>query len=114
MRLAGEEHEALDLCGECVEGEVQQDGQGTEGQAITSAALEALIEQQQYRCALSGVPLSPDDSALDHKHPVKRGGTHCISNLQWLEPAVNKAKHTMTNDEFVAMCRRVVAWFDKT
>ncbi len=74
------------------------------------AELVKLVELQGFRCALSGVEISVENVALDHKQALSRGGTDALSNLQWIEKDVNRAKGVMTNDEFIAMCKRVVAW----
>ncbi len=71
-----------------------------------------LLETQGYRCALSGRALAPDFAALDHVMPVSRGGAHEIENAQVLDKTVNRAKHTLTNDEFIQLCREVVAYAD--
>ena len=63
-----------------------------------------LLERQAYKCALSGRPLTPDDCSLDHVTPVSRGGEHVIDNIQLVTRAINTAKHTMTNEEFISMC----------
>ena len=72
-----------------------------------------LLEDQNFRCALSGTELTPDTTALDHILPVSRGGDHLITNAQALTKDINRAKGTMTNDEFIDMCRRVVRWQDR-
>lgn len=80
--------------------------------AVCTRDLLNLLNAQSYRCALSGRVLEPANAAMDHVQPVSRGGRHSIENIQLLEKAVNRAKGTMTNDEFLAMCRDVVAWAD--
>lgn len=75
--------------------------------SVSPKQILALIESQQYRCALSGRPLTPETASLDHAIPLSRGGVHDISNVQVLEYRVNAAKGTMTVEEFVAMCRDV-------
>jgi hypothetical protein len=69
--------------------------------------LIGLVESQSYACALTGWPLKPETASLDHQIPVSRGGDHELSNLQVLDYRVNKAKGTMTNEEFIDMCRAV-------
>jgi 5-methylcytosine-specific restriction endonuclease McrA len=73
-----------------------------------------LVEDQQFCCALTGRPLTPDLAALDHKVPVSRGGEHHIENAQVLHKDVNRAKGVMTNEEFIALCREVVAHASRT
>jgi 5-methylcytosine-specific restriction endonuclease McrA len=68
-----------------------------------------LLECHQYRCAMTGRPLMPNTASLDHIVPVRRGGEHVIENAQVLHKDVNRAKTTMTNEEFIQLCREVVA-----
>lgn len=83
----------------------------TSNETATVTKLMEQLERQDYRCALSGVQLTPDrKTQLDHCVPVADGGTHDISNLQWVDENVNRAKGTMAQDEFIQMCRRVAEW----
>ena len=81
--------------------------EGPEHAEVESADLKKLLEMQGYRCALSGVRLEPRNAELDHKIPLARGGTNDLSNLQWLDRNVNRAKGAMDNEEFIAMCKQV-------
>jgi 5-methylcytosine-specific restriction endonuclease McrA len=67
-----------------------------------------LIQRQQYCCALTGRTLTPKICSLDHIIPVSRGGLHRIENAQILHRDVNRAKGTLTNEEFLQLCREVV------
>jgi 5-methylcytosine-specific restriction endonuclease McrA len=92
---------------------------GQEGQAmdarvknkkVDSASrieLRELIEKQNYRCALSGVSLTPSDAQLDHIVPVSDGGTHLIDNLQVVHSVINRMKGTLSNEEFRHWCKMV-------
>ena len=71
-----------------------------------------LIERQDFRCALTGRKLEPQTASLDHIIPLTQNGQHVIENTQVLHKDVNRAKGTLTNDEFLALCREVVAWAD--
>ena len=71
--------------------------------------LLALLESQGYLCALTGVRLEIATAELDHKIPVCRGGTNDLSNLQWIHKSINRAKGTMTNEEFIEACLKVAA-----
>lgn len=63
-----------------------------------------LLEKQEFRCALTGQKLTPDTATLDHILPVCRKGPHTIENAQVILKEVNRAKGTMTNEEFVELC----------
>jgi 5-methylcytosine-specific restriction endonuclease McrA len=72
-----------------------------------------LLEAQQYRCSLTGRSLTPQNAALDHIVPVRFGGEHVIENAQVLHKDVNRAKGSLTNEEFIGMCHEVVRWSDR-
>ena len=75
---------------------------------VTTANVLQLLEHQRHCCALTGRELTPDTASLDHIIPVRCGGEHVIENTQVLHKDVNRAKTTMTNDEFVQLCREIV------
>lgn len=86
-------------------------GDNTEG-SVRQSDLMSLVESQQYRCALSGIELTPQTAALDHIVPVASGGEHTIANLQWLNCEVNRMKGMLSIETFVDICRRVTATAD--
>ena len=71
------------------------------------AEFRKIPERQGYKCALSGVPINPKRSSLDHRNPRSLGGSNNIENLQIVLPMINRAKGTMSQDQFVAMCHAV-------
>jgi hypothetical protein len=77
--------------------------------AVRQSDLMRLVESQQFRCALSGIELTPATAALDHITPVASGGEHSIGNLQWLNSEVNRMKGMLSVDAFIDICRRVAA-----
>jgi hypothetical protein len=79
---------------------------------IKQSSVLQLLEWQQYRCAMTGRELTPETASLDHIVPVRSGGEHRIENAQVLHRDVNKAKTTMTRDEFIQLCREVVQYAD--
>ena len=74
---------------------------------VTPPRLWALLQQQEFRCALSGRELTIENCCLDHIIPVEKGGEHTMSNVQLIREEVNGAKGNMTVEEFKAMCRDV-------
>ena len=83
-------------------------------QKVTRHGLRDLLKSQGYCCGLTGRKLSPQTASLDHIVPVGRGGRHDMSNLQVLDVCVNAAKGTLTQAEFISICRDVVAHIDRT
>lgn len=72
-----------------------------------------LLAHQQYQCALTGRALTPQTAALDHIVPIRYGGEHAIQNTQVLHKDVNRAKGSLTSDEFIGLCREVARWCDR-
>lgn len=76
--------------------------------------LEEIWRDQGGADALTGEPLAYEDSpSIDHVVPRSKGGTNDRANLRWVSHRINTAKGTMSDAEFVAMCRKVVAWADR-
>lgn len=69
-----------------------------------------LLERQDYRCALSGIELTPETVSIDHIVAVSDGGGDEIENLQLVDMIVNSMKGTMSNYEFKKWCARVAQW----
>lgn len=86
---------------------IQRSG-GIEQAKLNRSYLVELIEKQEYRCALSGMPLTPDIASLDHIVPVSKGGKHEVGNVAWVHEEINRMKGTLSKDEFLAMCLKVV------
>ena len=91
--------------------QVQMNSMKLHGPVSTSNVLR-LLEYQNYRCALTGRVLTPKTAALDHIVPVRYGGEHVIENAQVLHKDVNRAKGSLTNEEFIGLCREVMNWMD--
>jgi hypothetical protein len=75
----------------------------------TTAEIASIWRKQMGRCALTGVRLDRT-AQLDHILPKARGGDDTAENLQWLAADVNLAKKEKTDEEFIEMCRSVMAW----
>ena len=76
---------------------------------ITVEWLRLLWEGQAGRCALTGRELDIRTAELDHIVPRSRNGSDDLENLRLVVPAANAAKNGMTDAEFFALCRDVLA-----
>lgn len=71
--------------------------------------LRNLFQNQGGRCAYTGVDLVPGvNASLDHRVPKALGGDGSLGNLQWVTFNVNRAKNSLMEGDFIAMCRDVV------
>lgn len=73
----------------------------------TGNDLMKMLDAQGSTCPLSGRTLTPQTASLDHKVPVSKGGGHSLDNLWIIDNVVNRAKGTLTIEEFVSMCIEV-------
>jgi hypothetical protein len=93
--------------------EMRDDSERFASQSCEKASakeLMAMLQLQQFRCALSGDRLTPDVSRCDHVIPVSEGGSNRIDNLQWVTHDINRAKGVMSQDAFIGMCIKVAIW----
>lgn len=73
--------------------------------------LKEILESQNYRCPYTGRRLVIGKNAsVDHINSRARfpGLIGEITNLEWVDVEVNRAKRTMSRVEFISMCREVV------
>jgi hypothetical protein len=66
--------------------------------------LLALFTTQSGKCAYSGLPIQIGISAqLDHIQPLSRGGSHDLSNVQWVHQDVNQMKRDLSEEVFLRL-----------
>jgi 5-methylcytosine-specific restriction endonuclease McrA len=66
-------------------------------------------------CSLTGKPIDlmkPRTYQLDHIVPRSKGGENTLDNCQLVLKEVNLAKHNLSSEEFVKLCREVVDYHD--
>lgn len=77
--------------------------------------IRSLWEEQKGLCKVTGEVLIPGHNAsLDHIIPTSKGGLSTRDNLRWVLLEINRAKSNMTHQQFVEMCRKVVAASDES
>ena len=67
-------------------------------------------------CYLTGRPINLEDSRsynLDHVIPKSKGGDNSLTNCQIACKEANQAKNNLSYEEFVQLCREVVANHDR-
>lgn len=74
----------------------------------TRKKLEALIEKQEYKCAITGLLLTPDTASCDHIVAIKKGGQNAMSNIQVVHKDVNRIKGTLSMEELQHWCRLIL------
>ena len=68
--------------------------------SIPKLIKQALYDNQKGKCMYCGMKLRIADMHIDHKNPVKRGGSDSPSNLHLLCQTCNTRKGAMTDGQF--------------
>ena len=73
------------------------------GGTYTQAEIDALLEQQNYKCAAPHCAADLHEKRdLDRIVPISRGGRNDITNLQFLCPSCNRSKNDKDWEEWLA------------
>lgn len=78
-------------------------------QHITEGWLRRQFDEQEGRCVLSGRELDIQTLHVDHITPKSIGGSDELSNLRLVTPEANLAKSGLTDEQFISLCRDVLA-----
>lgn len=73
---------------------------------ITPEDILNKLEEQKYKCALSGLDISISDStaSLDR---IDNNKGYDIDNIQWLHTNVNYMKVDLPQDKFIYLCNKI-------
>lgn len=66
--------------------------------------LREILDEQNFKCALTGVVLTPQTASFDHRVPLAKGGNSLKSNLQCVTKTANLAKGSLTMEQFLDLC----------
>ncbi|MBL8019415.1 MAG: hypothetical protein JNM27_07100 [Leptospirales bacterium] len=69
----------------------------------------ALLERQKYKCALSGLDLTPQNTIAEHIVPLQQGGKHCFANIYLVETRVSKLKRNLLEQDVIDIAKAIVA-----
>lgn len=79
--------------------------------SITPMYLQTIYERQKGMCALSGVPISfdmKDNKGVASIDRIDSDKGYQYGNIQLVEKTVNFMKWSLTQEGFIAMCKKVV------
>lgn len=88
----------------CIKDIIANELRQSDRERASPAELMWLLKEQEFKCALTGMELTPETAQCDHILPRSKGGSDAIGNLQWVLGKVNRMKGKMNNEEFIALC----------
>jgi len=74
---------------------------------VTPFDLWKIAKKQKLICPFTGQRLTRDTMSIDHIHPISRGGTNDLTNLQFVHKDINIAKASLTSENFIRLCNLV-------
>lgn len=75
---------------------------------ITALDLWSIAKKQKLICPLTGEKLTAKNISVDHILPITKGGANNKSNLRLITFEANTAKNSMTDNEFISFCQKIV------
>jgi 5-methylcytosine-specific restriction endonuclease McrA len=80
---------------------------------ISAVELRRIAKKQKCLCALSGRKLTANNISPDHIIPLAKGGNNSAQNIQLVTKEANLAKHILSKEELLSLCRDVVAHLER-
>lgn len=101
------------ICSDCWFVQIANNATGN-GSKTFAKEIKDLFEKQNGLCYYTGKQLIKGKTAsLDHIIPKSKGGTHNITNLQWIDRRINRIKNDMPHNEFISFCHNISDKFPK-
>ena len=67
-----------------------------------------LKDVQDYKCAITGLPLLPENVEIAFKRPISRGGQKAAANVHLVHNSIVKLAREYTQEEIVALAKAVL------
>jgi len=67
-----------------------------------------LLTRQGYRCAISGIELTPENTTAEHIVPLRKGGKHELANIYLVDENISRLKRNLLEEEVIEIARRIV------
>ncbi len=77
---------------------------------MNSADFKRLLEDiQDYKCAITGLPLLPENVVISFKTPLSKGGKVALSNVCLVHECISKLAKDYTHDEIKVIAKAIVS-----
>lgn len=75
---------------------------------------QILNEEQNGRCSYTGWELTPENTRIAHKVPLKYGGKHEYDNVELIHSSIANLARDLPRDEVIQLCKTVVNNLEKS
>ena len=81
---------------------------------MNSAEFKRLLEDvQDYKCAITGLPLLPENVEIAYKRPLSKGGKIAVDNVHLVHQSILKLARDYTPEEIKALALAIVSNRDR-
>ncbi|TGN09965.1 HNH endonuclease [Leptospira bandrabouensis] len=76
---------------------------------LRAGHIRTLLQEQKFRCYISGLELTYDNIEIEHIIPLTMGGNHCLENLCLVDRSLKELKRFKTKEEIIELCKVILA-----
>lgn len=87
---------------------------------ISPKQMWSLLEEQNFKCALSGLPIKVSRSIKKKKNNqtasldrIDSSKGYLMGNVQWVHKDINQMKSSRTDKDFISLCKAVALYNEK-
>lgn len=78
---------------------------------MNSADFKRLLEEiQDFKCAITGLPLLPENVEIAFKKPLSRGGQKAAANVHLVHKSIIKLAREYTIEEITALAKAILGF----
>ncbi|MCW7491997.1 HNH endonuclease [Leptospira sp. 2 VSF19] len=75
---------------------------------LRAGHIRKLLNDQNFRCFVSGIPLTYENVEIEHIIPLSKGGKHELVNLCFIDKSLKELKRFKTKEEIIELCKIII------
>ncbi|MCW7517173.1 HNH endonuclease [Leptospira levettii] len=75
---------------------------------LRAGHIRKLLNDQNFRCFVSGIPLTYENVEISHILPIHSGGKHELENLCLIDKSLKELKRYKTKAEIIEFCKVIL------
>ena len=79
---------------------------------MNSADFYDILNNQDCKCSYTGIELTPDNTRISHKTPLKKGGKHEANNVELVHSSIANFVRDHSRDEVFDLCKQIVEYME--
>ncbi|TGL76902.1 HNH endonuclease [Leptospira jelokensis] len=75
---------------------------------LRAGHIRKLLNDQNFRCFISGLELTYENVEIEHIIPLSKGGKHELTNLCLIDKSLKELKRFKTKEEIIKLCKIIL------